>query len=499
MDINLLFLHTKVMSILIVIILYVGLLVLISFFTGRNNSNDSYFLGNRQSPWYIIAIGMVGASVSGVSFVSVPGWVQSTGFTYMQMVFGFFLGYIFVAKVLLPLYYKFSFVTIYTYLKKRFGIHTYKTGASFFLLSKSISAAARLYIVVIVLKTFVFDSMTTIDIPFWAITTGAMIIIGLYTFRTGIKTIIWTDVLQTFIMIAALCLIIAEVVAQLHLPSFAAVVETISESEYSNMFVFDDWSSRQHFVKQFFSGIFVTIVMTGLDQDMMQKNLTCKTLKESQRNMYTYGFMFIPFNLLFLGLGALMLIFAQQNQIALPQLSDQILPTLVANGYFGNITVYLFAVGLIAAALSSADSAITSLSTSFYIDILDNNPNEDSTVKHRQRTGIHIAFCILFIFLILLFKSFNNKSAIDAVYTIVSYTYGPLLGLFAFGLFTKRIAKDKCVPYIAVLSPILIFLLDIGFNHFFNYKFGYELLMINGFITFAGIFIMSKQGNEKTS
>ncbi len=480
------------MAILLIIICYIALLMLISVLTGRNNSNNNYFLGNRKTPWYIIAIGMIGTSISGVTFVSVPGWVRTTDFSYMQMVFGFFFGYVVIAHVLLPLYYKFNYVTIYTYLKNRFGTRAYKTGASFFLLSKSISAAAKLYIVVIILKTFVFDRMANIEVPFEIIAIGTMIVIGLYTFRTGIKTVIWTDMLQTFIMIGALCLIIAEVVNQLNLSGLKEAVFTVSNSNYSRIFVFDDWSSRQHFVKQFLSGIFVTIVMTGLDQDMMQKNLACKTLKEAQRNMYTYGFMFIPINLLFLSLGALLLIFAQQKQIALPQLSDEILPTLIANGYMGTISIYLFTVGLIAAAFSSADSAITSLSTSFFLDILDNKTTEDSSSKYKQRTLIHAGFCILFILLILLFKSFNNKSAIDAIYTIVSYTYGPLLGLFAFGLCTKRVAKDKYIPYIAVLSPIFIFLLDIGFKYAFNYQFGYELLMINGLITFAGLWMFSK-------
>ncbi len=480
------------MGILLVIVLYVGLLLIVSFITGRNKSNSTYFLGNRKSPWYIIAIGMIGASISGVSFVSVPGWVRSTDFTYMQMVFGFFFGYIFIAKVLLPLYYKLNLVSIYTYLKTRFGIRAYKTGASFFLLGKSVNSAVKLYIVAIVLKTFVFDRIIPFTVPLELIIVGIMLIIGVYTYRTGLKTIIWTDMLQTFIMIAALCLIMVQVLKQLDITNVSKAVSAVSDSVYSKIFVFDDWHSKQHFVKQFLSGIFVTIVMTGLDQDMMQKNLACKNLKEAKRNMYVYGFMFIPINLLFLLLGALLLIFMQQQSIAIPVLSDEILPSLVANGCFGEIAMYLFAIGLIAAALSSVDSSITSLCTSFYIDILGKDAANDSTSNYRKRTFVHIGFCILFVVLMLLFKSFNNKSAIDAIYTIVSYTYGPLLGLFAFGLFTKRIAKDKYIPYVAIFSPVLAFLIDIGCKHFFQYQFGYELLMMNGFITFVGIMFVSK-------
>jgi SSS family transporter len=464
--------------------------MLISFFMRKSGgSNDSYFLGNRKSPWYLVAFGMIGASLSGVSFVSVPGWVRTTDFTYMQMVFGFFFGYIVIAKILLPIYYKFNFVTIYTYLKNRFGIYAYKTGASFFLLSKSIGAAARLYIVAIILKTFIFDRISSVDVPFWAIVLLIMVGIGLYTFKNGIKTIVWTDTLQTFIMIATLCLIIFEITHHLDLSGIKETATAIKESGYGKIFIFDDWHSRQNFFKQFLSGIFVTIVMTGLDQDMMQKNLTCKTLKEAQKNMYVYGFLFIPMNILFLSLGALLLIFAQKNQIALPALSDDILPFITANGYLGEITIYLFAIGLIAAALSSVDSAITSLTTSFYVDILD---NETKSTKPKTRNIIHFGFCLLFVFLILLFKIFNNTSMIDAIYTLVSYTYGPLLGLFTFGLFTKRIPKDKYIPYIAILSPVLIFILDISCRHFFGYRFGYELLMINGLITFLGILIISK-------
>jgi SSS family transporter len=481
------------MLILFIIVLYFSSLLFISFVTGKNNSNDSYFLGDRKSPWYIIAFGMIGSSISGVTFVSVPGWVRTTNFGYMQMVFGFFFGYLIIAKVLLPLYYKLNIVTIYTYLKERFGICSYKTGASFFILSRSIASAARLYIVAIILKTFIFDKILNINLPFIVIVIAIMLIIWLYTFRSGIKTVIWTDSLQTFFLIAALCLIIYQVSKNLNFHHVSDVANAVMNSKYSPIFEFNDWHSRQYFFKQFISGIFITIVMTGLDQDMMQKNLSCKTLKEAQRNMYFYGLMFIPLNFLFLSLGALILMFSQQQHINLPLLSDEILPTIIANGYFGTITICLFAIGLISAAFSSVDSAITALSTSFYIDILGNEVKDNSVKKHKLRTTVHIGFCVLFIFLILLFRCFNNKSAIDTIYTIVSYTYGPLLGLFSFGLFTKRMPKDKYVPYITVMSPILVSLLDFISKNYFNYQFGYELLMINGLITFIGLLLISKK------
>jgi SSS family transporter len=474
--------------ILLILILYFGILMLVSVVTSKKNTgNDAFFLGNRQSPWWVVAIGMVGASISGVSFVSVPGMVGKIDFTYMQTVFGFFFGYLIIAKVLLPLYYKLNLTSIYTYLEQRFGKRAYKTGASFFLLSKTVGAAARLYVVALILQTLIFDAW---NIPFVFTVTGIILLIWLYTFRSGIKTIVWTDTLQTIIMVAALVLIIVELMQQIGLnPSElrAAIVET----QHSRIFVFDDWHSKQHFVKQFFSGIFIAVVMTGLDQDMMQKNLTCRNLKEAQKNMYWYGFSFVPVNFLFLILGAMLLIFATKFNIAVPASADEILPFFASN-YLGKTVLVLFVTGIIAAAFSSADSALAALTTSFSVDIL-NVGHKDKIKAQRIRKWIHIGISLLFILIIIVFKAINNKSVIDTIYIMVSYTYGPLLGLYSFGLFTRLKTNDKAIPYIAVLSPVISGILDYSAKTFWGYAFGYELLMLNGFLTFAGLWIFRKK------
>jgi len=465
--------------------------MLISFIVGRKSTdNDAFFLGNRKSPWWIVSIGMIGASLSGVSFVSVPGMVRGIDFTYMQTVFGFFFGYLVVAKVLLPLYYKLNLTTIYTYLDTRFGRYSYKTGASFFLLSKMIGAAARLYIVALILQTFVFDSL---GVPFWTNVCFTVLLIWLYTFRSGIKTIVWTDTLQTVVMLGALVLIIVQT-ARLIDMDFGEMVATLAQSEQTRIFVFDDWHSTQNFFKQFFSGIFIVIVMTGLDQDMMQKNLTCKNLREAKKNMYWYGISFVPINFLFLGLGAMLLMLASQNNIQLPNASDEILPMFAAN-YLGKASLILFIVGIVAAAFSSADSALTSLTTSFSVDILGIQ-QQDAQKAKRMRMKIHTCISLIFILIIFLFKAANNKSVIDAIFTIVAYTYGPLLGMYAFGLFTKWRTTDKFVPYIAVASPIICGLLNWISSNFWGYSFGYELLMLNGLLTFLGMWVFSLQNTK---
>lgn len=477
-------------TILIIIILYFSVLILISFLvSNKSTDNEAFFLGNRKSPWWIIAIGMVGSSISGVSFVSVPGMVRTIDFTYLQTVFGFFFGYLVIANVLLPLYYRLNLTTIYTYLEERFGKNAYKTGASFFLISKTIGASARLYVVAIILQTIVFD---TWHIPFTITVCVTILLIWVYTFRSGIKTIVWTDTLQTIIMIACLVLLVIEVSKQLNI-SNVDLFNSLINSDKTRIFVFDDWHSKQNFFKQFFSGIFIAIVMTGLDQDMMQKNLTCKNIKDAKKNMYWYGITFVPVNILFLVLGAMLLMLASQNNIALPVLSDQILP-LFATTYLGNTVLILFVLGLIAAAFSSADSALASVTTSFSVDIIGVQHQDKSRAK-RNRMIIHVCFSIIFAIIILIFKALNNKSVIDAIYIIVSYTYGPLLGLFTFGLFTKRIANDKMIPYIAIISPVLCYFLNVYSQQYLHYSFGYELLMLNGCITFLGMWVFSKSKN----
>ncbi|MBR1630678.1 MAG: sodium:solute symporter [Paludibacteraceae bacterium] len=467
---------------------YFLLLMLVSSLVSRRSGGeqgDAFFLGNRRSPWWIVSIGMVGASVSGVSFVSVPGMVRALDFTYMQTVLGFFFGYVVIAKVLLPLYYRLNLTSVYGYLGERFGRVSHRTGASFFLLSKLIGAAVRLYVVVFILQYLVFEQY---GIPMWITAAGLVLMMWLYTYRTGMKTIVWTDTLQTVCMLAALILIVWQLIRLLGfgVDDLPAIVR---RSGHARIFEFSDWHSRQYFWKQFLSGVFIPIVMTGLDQDMMQKNLSCRTLRESQRNMYVYGLAFIPVNLLLLVLGALLLVYAGQAGIALPDSGDQILP-MMASAYLGHAVAVLFSLGIVAAALSSADSALTALTTSFVIDILHVDQSRERHAK-RVRMISHAGITLVFLLIIILFGALNNTSAIDAVYTIVSYTYGPLLGLYAYGLLTHRAVRDRLVPFIAFMSPVLCYLLSLWSAHCWGYVFGYELLMLNGLLTFFGLWITS--------
>ena len=483
--------------ILIIIAAYFGILLLIAWLTGRKSaSNEAFFLGNRKSPWYIVSIGMVGTSLSGVTFVSVPGMVRSIDMTYMQTVLGFFFGYVLIANVLLPLYYKLQLTSIYSYLDDRIGRHSYKTGASFFLLSKIVGAAARLYLVVLILQHYVFS---TYHIPFAVTVVISIFLVWLYTYRSGIKTIIWTDTLQALCLVAMLIVIIWQVKDKMGL-DMGGMVQTLQESPHFRIFEFNDWHSTQHFSKQFFSGIFITIVMTGLDQDMMQKNLSCKNLKDAQKNMYMYGFAFTPVNFLFLALGVLLLTLASQQHIVLPALNDDILPMFCTSGILGNSILIFFTIGIIAAAFSSADSALTALTTSFCVDILGVQKEEAAKAK-RTRLMTHLLISVLFAVIILIFKAVNSRSVIDAIYMIASYTYGPLLGLFIFGLFTKRQPRDRFVPYVCILSPFLCFAMDYLVRTHTGYKFGYEMLMVNGGLTFAGLWLCSlnrpKHGSDR--
>lgn len=478
--------------ILLTIIVYFLLLMGVARLTNRNADNDAFFRGNRKSPWYVVAFGMIGASLSGVTFVSVPGMVRGIDMTYMQTCMGFFVGYIIIAHVLLPLYYRLNLTTIYSYLNSRIGRYSYKTGASFFLLSKMIGAAARLYLVCLILQHYVFDDL---HIPFAVSVIGIVVLIWLYTRKSGIKTIVWTDSFQTFCLLAALGLILYQVGRQMNLDA-TGMVQAITESDYSRIFVFDDWQSKQNFFKQFFSGIFITIVMTGLDQDMMQKNLSCRNLREAQKNMYSYGVSFVPVNLLFLSLGVLLLLLASQQGLTLPEAGDDILPFFAAEGRLGFATLVFFTIGIIAAAFSSADSALTALTTSFCIDILGIERTDDQHAE-KKRKWSHFFISVVFIGFILLFKAANNDSIIDAIYTIASYTYGPLLGLFAFGLFTKWQPRDKFVPVVAILSPFVCYAIDRAVYESTGYQFGYEMLMFNGLLTFVGLSLLSIGNNKE--
>lgn len=476
------------MLIIITVLLYFAALMLFSRITARHgDNNQTFFRANRRSPWYMVAFGMVGASISGITFVSVPGMTMFTGMTYVQMCIGFILGYFAVAFVLLPVYYRLNLTTIYTYLKERLGMRSYKTGAWFFLISKMTGAAVRFYVVCIILQRFVLDA---IGMPF-ALTVVAMVaLIWLYTRRGGIKTLVWTDTFQTTCMFAALILIIYNVMGQLGMSATDAV-KAIATDEHSRMFVMDDWISKQNFWKQFLSGAFVVIVMTGLDQDMMQKNLTCRTLREAQKDMCTYGFAFVPANILFMALGVLLMQLAQKDGIALPASGDELLPMFAATGRLGSTVVVLFTIGIVAASFSSADSALTALTTSYCVDIRQREGDEQ--LRRRAHVGIAVVFGLF----IMLFKTLNSTSVIDAIYILCSYTYGPLLGLFAFGLFTRRKPCDKLVPYIAVASPIVCFALEKTAMQCWGYKFGYELLMINGLLTFMGLYVSGIVGRKR--
>ena len=470
------------MLILITVVVYFVALMLFSHFTARRAAdNKTFFRANRRSPWYMVAFGMVGASISGITFVSVPGMTMRTDMTYIQTCIGFILGYFAIAFVLLPVYYRLNLTTIYTYLKKRLGERSYKTGAWFFLVSKMMGAAVRFYVVCIILQRFVFDA---VGVPFPLTVVGMVALIWLYTRRGGIKTLVWTDSFQTTCMFAALILIIYNVMGELGM-SLPEAAKAIADDSHSRMFVFDDWVSTQNFFKQFFSGAFIAIVMTGLDQDMMQKNLTCRSLREAQKDVCTYGFAFVPANLLFMALGVLLMQLAKREGIELPASGDELLPMFAATGRLGTVVVVLFTIGIVAASFSSADSALTALTTSYCVDI--RGREGDECLRRRAHVGI----AVLFVLFILLFKMLNSTSVIDAIYILCSYTYGPLLGLFAFGLFTRRKPQDALVPYIAVASPLLCFALDNVAQEVWGYKFGYELLMINGVLTFAGLCLSS--------
>ena len=464
------------MAIIITVLAYFAILFGISHLTSRKANNDTFYRANRRAPWYMVAFGMIGASISGITFVSVPGMVLTSQMTYLQMCLGFIVGYLVIAFVLLPLYYRLNLTSIYTYLGQRLGMRSYKTGASFFLLSKMTGSAVRFYVICIILQQFVF---TPAGIPFAVNVIVMVALIWLYTRRGGIGTLVFTDSFQTLCLFTALIMIILSVISQLNL-SVREAVSAIASSDMSRIFVFDDWLSPHHFVKQFLSGAFIAIVMTGLDQDMMQKNLTCKTLRDAQKDMCTYGVAFVPANLLFLALGVLLTMVLGSGLKG-----DEMLPTFIQGSADSSLLTLLFTIGIVAASFSSADSALTSLTTCFCVDIRQQPDNE------ALRKRVHIAMCLFFVLFILLFRQINSTSLIDAIYILASYTYGPLLGLFVFGLFTKKQPNDTFVPYICIISPLLCYLLDLIAQHLWGYRFGYELLMLNGLLTFTGLWVSS--------
>ncbi|WP_339787855.1 sodium:solute symporter [uncultured Imperialibacter sp.] len=466
---------------------YFLLLFVISYFTSRGATSSTFFTGNRESPWYLVAFGMIGASLSGVTFISVPGEVGNSGFTYFQVVLGYLPGYLIIATVLMPLYYKLNLVTIYTYLEQRFGVASYKTGSFFFLLSRVVGSSFRLFLVAGVLQLAIFDSF---GIPFWACVLITIGLIWLYTFKGGIKTVVWTDTLQTGFMILAVVISIYLISTELNI-GIADIGSTVVKSEYFRVFEWD-WQSGRNFFKQFFAGAFIAIVMTGLDQDMMQKNLTCRNIGDAQKNMFWFCVVLVIVNFLFLSLGALLFMYAEATGIPIPDRTDNLYPML-ALGHFNTFAGVLFLLGIVAAAYSSADSALTAMTTSFCVDFLGFEKKEVKN-NDKVRMLVHLGFSFLLFFVILIFNAINDSSVINSVFTAAGYTYGPLLGLFSFGLFTKRPLTDKYVPVVCVLSPLLSYLINISSESLlWGYKFGFEILLLNGLLTFLGLWAISSK------
>ncbi len=479
------------LSPLIIITIIVGYFILlmgISWWASRDSKNESFFVANREAPWYLVAIGMIGASISGVTFISVPGWVKASQFGYMQVVLGYWVGYMIIIGVLLPLYYRLNLISIYTYLERRFGRNAYKIGSAYFLLSRTLGTALRVYLVTLVLHQFIFAAY---NIPFIVTVASTLFLIWLYTYRSGVKTIIYTDTVLTFFFLTAVCLTIVIIGRELNLHSVGDYVAKVRASEYSQMFNMD-WKSDNYFLKQFFSGIVITVCMTGLDQDIMQKNLTCKNIGEAQKNMFYFSFVLVFVNLLFLSLGVYLYEFAALKGIAVPAKTDELYP-MIALQHVSPLVAILFVVGVTASAFSSSDSALTALTTAFCVDFLDfEKKNVEGT---RQRTLVHVGFCVLMVIIIVIVRYLNDESIIKQVLKIGGYTYGPLLGLFTFGLFTNRVIDNKLVIPVCLAAPILSYILDANSAAWFGgFKIGFMVLALNGLITFLGLWAISKKG-----
>ena len=473
----------------ITIVAYFIILFAISYLAGHKANNEGFFVGNRKSVWYIVAFAMIGSTISGVTFVSVPGMVQTGNFSYLQMVLGFIVGQIIIAFVLIPLFYRMNLVSIYEYLENRFGSSSYKTGAWFFFISKMLGAAVRLFLVCLTLQLLIFDPF---HLPFLLNVILTVLIVWLYTFRGGVKSLIWTDVLKTFCLIISVVLCIYYMASGLHL-DVSSLATTISDSEFSRIFFFDDINDKRYFFKQFLAGIFTVIAMNGLDQDMMQRNLSCKNFRDSQKNMITSGISQFFVILLFLMLGVLLYTFTAGQGIENPEKSDELFPMIATGNYFPAIVGILFIIGLIASAYSAAGSALTALTTSFTVDILKAQ-NKGETALRKTRQQVHIGMAIVMGAVIFVFNLLNNTSVIDAIYTLAAYTYGPVLGLFVFGIFTQKQVHDKYIPLIAIASPILCYILQRNSETWFNgYQISYELLIINALFTFLGLCALTKR------
>ncbi len=483
----------KGQHILLLTLGYFFVLIIIAKITGKNDSNADFFKASKQSPWYLVAFGMIGASLSGVTFISVPGWVEASKFSYFQVCLGYIAGYVVVAFLLLPIYYKLNLTSIYEYLQQRFGNVSHKTGAFFFFVSRLLGAAFRMYLMAIVLQQFVFEQW---DIPFEITVILSIILIWLYTNKGGIKTIVWTDTLQTLFMVCSVIISIYMITYAMGW-SFTEFLNSDELKQYSTVFKTESILAKDHFLKSFFGGMFITICMTGLDQDMMQKNLTCRTLKDAQKNMLLFSLVLTLVTFLFLLLGALLFIYADRFGVKLPLLdgnpkTDLLFPEIALNSGFGLTLGSVFILGLIAAAYSSADSALTSLTTSFCVDILDLKDHSETKKKYiRKKT--HIYMSILLILVIIAFKYLLNSNVIDSLLTVAGYTYGPLLGLFAFGIFTKYKVKDQWVWCVALISVALSYALGNSPNELLGgYIIGYELLPLNGLLTFLGLVLIRR-------
>ena len=478
---------TELLTIL-VLVFYFSFLYLISKWTKGNEDNDTFFLGKRNSPWYIVAYGMVGVSLSGITFLSVPGWVKAKEFYYLQMVLGFVPGYFFVAYVLMPIYYRMKVYSIYEYLKDRFGYFSHKSGAFYFFLSRTLGASLRLFLVAKVLDILFFNSL---NIPFFVTTLFTIFLIWLYTHKGGIKTIIWTDTLQTTFMLLTVLICIYVIFRDLE---YNSVIQSIYQNQLDlNFFMFDNFDDSRNFFRYFFSGMFISIAMTGLDQDMMQKNLSCKNIGEAQRNMIWFSFVLVFVNLLFLYLGSLLYEYAFLNKIIAE--GDDLFVAVIKSEKLGIFVFITFLLGLMSAAYSSADSALTSLTTSFCVDFLEMKKNNSKENK-LKRKKVHLFISLLLFIVILMVNYLNNDNIISTLFTLASYTYGPLLGLFFFGIFTKRYIYDNCTPYIVIIAPLLTFMLSVYDEILINFNFGYELLVVNGLITFTGLLLISRSKSD---
>ncbi|MBX7126722.1 MAG: sodium:solute symporter [Cyclobacteriaceae bacterium] len=469
-----------------IIAVYFSVLILISYFTSRGASSDTFFTANRQSPWYLVAYGMIGASLSGVTFVSVPGNVTKIGYGYMQVVMGYMAGYWIIIFLLLPLYYRLNVISIYTYLEQRFGRFSYKTGAAFFLLSRTLGSSLRLYLAAAVLQLFLFDAW---HVPFIVTVAVTIVLIWIYTYRGGIKTIVWTDTFQTTFLVSAVVICVYIIASRLGL-SFSSTIDLIAQSRYSRWFYWEDVNSTLYFPKQFIGGLFITVAMTGLDQDMMQKNLTCRSLGDAQKNMFWFSIILFVVNLLFVTLGALLYLYCEIRQIPVTGPGDELFP-MMAQNEFGLVAGIFFLLGIIASSYASADSALAALTTSFCIDFL-NFRDKQEAVKVKQKNWTHVGFSLLFLLIIVVFREINQRSLIDAVLNVAGYTCGPLLGLFSFGIFTRRQVRDRWVPLICIVSPAISYGISYAAPLLLDgYQIGLEILLINGLVTYAGLLFIS--------